>query len=64
LAWLARAERRVEVGRGFRQVNDLQLVSNEVLETARDICDRIKLTPFTPLNPETLRQLTLKHCAN
>jgi hypothetical protein len=51
-------------GRGFRQVNDLQLVSNEVIEGARDICDRKKLTPFTPLNPVTLRQLALKHCAN
>jgi hypothetical protein len=49
---------------GFRQVNDLQLVCNEVLEAARDICDRKKLTPFTPLNPETLRQIALKHCAN
>jgi len=35
-----------------------------VLEAARDICDRKKLTPFTPLNPETLRQIALKHFAN
>jgi hypothetical protein len=50
-------------GRGFRQVNDLQLVCNEVLEAARDICDRKKLALFTRLNPETLHQIALKHCA-
>ena len=51
---------RSEAVRGLFPVNDLQLISNELVESARPCCDRHKITPCTPLNPDTLCQITLK----
>jgi hypothetical protein len=63
-AWCARAERSVEAAPGRTRLTTFNSSPMKWLKRGGTSCDGHQLTPCTPLNPETLRQIPLKHCAN
>jgi hypothetical protein len=47
---------------GFSRLTTFNSSPMKWLKRRGTSCDRHKLMPSTPLNPETLRQIALKHC--